>query len=68
MITGNLKVRIQDGRIDKEALETKLKSLIPRYETYDFDYESNRVWVKAWKKGMQEDHVDLFLFMLYERQ
>ena len=66
METGIMKVKTKDGKVDTESIERNIKRKIPGYQRYDFDYSDNKVWVKAWKEGMPEDVVELFLFQFFK--
>lgn len=57
------KVRIKDGFINREDVETRIKQKIPAFAVYTFDYSTgpNKVFVTA-KEKEEDKFVHVFLF------
>lgn len=66
MKPGTMKVKMKQGKIDKQSLEQQIKRKIPGFDDYEFDYDKDKLWVKARKEGMPEGIVELFLFWFYK--
>ena len=62
--TGQLVVKVKDGHMDKDDLERQIKTLLPGYAGYKFDYQGNHVYVKADPKDPQ-GKFELYLFTLF---
>ena len=65
MRTGTMTLKIKDGKVDKKALEQFIKRKIPGYQRYEFVYNGNKVWIKAWKEGMPKGKVALCVFQFF---
>ena len=61
-----MKIKLKSGKVDKESLEKEIKKKIPRYSEYEFDYQSNHVFVSARNDDMAKDEVELFIFTLWK--
>jgi hypothetical protein len=61
-----MKVKIKDGKLDLESLQEEIKKKLPGYSDFKFEYDGNKIFVKARKDTTPQGYVELFLFYFYK--